>query len=626
MAASTLPARRRRRPRRGSLARPVNGRLYRASFLVVALPLLLLAFTVRAPDPLAKPALPGAFDTASALTLARDLANQYPDRAPGSAGAAGAAEWFAEQMRPYGLQTTATTWEDRVPGLGRVELRNLEAVVPGQSPDTIVVMAHRDDIGTGPGADDNASGTAALIELARAYAQPAGGVGVQSARRIVFLSTDGGAFGGLGAAHFVQTTHDRIVAVVNLDSIAGNGVPRLELAGNRPRSPNATLVATAVARIAEQTGKPPHHVGVLGQLIDLGFPLTLYEQGPFVGAGIPAVTVTTGGERPPSAFGDTAGRLDPATLGQLGLAAEQLLGSLDQGLALPTSAPSYVWFGGRAVQGWAIELLLISLLVPYAVAIVDLYALCRRHRVPFGPAVGALRSRLLFWLFAGAVFTCFRMLGAWPQGVDVPPNPATTIAGNWPVTALLGLAAVLLTGWAFTRPRLAPRRPIDPEEQLAGSVVALAALLVVALLVAATNPFALLFVLPALHVWLWLPQIRIARTPVRLALFALGLCGPLIVLVSLAVRFGLGFDAPWYLLELVGIGYVKTLPFLIALAGTAAAAQLAMVAGGRYAPYPRAGERGPRGPFRAFVRAVVLSFRGRRPVGPQEPADLYRAR
>ena len=59
-----------------------------------------------------------------------------------------------------------------MPGLGRVRLRNIAAVAPGQSPDVIVVMAHRDDIGTGPGANDNASGTAALIELARAYAQP----------------------------------------------------------------------------------------------------------------------------------------------------------------------------------------------------------------------------------------------------------------------------------------------------------------------------------------------------------------------------------------------------------------------------------------------------------------------
>ncbi len=124
--------------------------------------------------PLAKPALPGSFDTSSAVALAQDLTTQYPDRAPGSIGAKGAADWFIDQLPPqlYGLKLTRSSWTQNVAGLGRVRLRNIAAVAPGQSPDVIVVMAHRDDVGTGPGANDNASGTAALIELARSFAQP----------------------------------------------------------------------------------------------------------------------------------------------------------------------------------------------------------------------------------------------------------------------------------------------------------------------------------------------------------------------------------------------------------------------------------------------------------------------
>jgi hypothetical protein len=153
---------------------------------------------------------------------------------------------------------------------------------------------------------------------------------------------------------------------------------------------------------------------------------------------------------------------------------------------------------------------------------------------------------------------------------------------------------------------------VTAEEELAGYTVALVALLVLAILVAATNAFALIFVLPALHVWLWLPQLRIARPPVRLALFVLGLAGPALLVLSIAWRFGLGFDAPWYLLELVGIGYVSPLAFFLVLAAAAAAAQLAMNAAGRYAPYPDASERGPRGPVRELVRALVLGARARR--------------
>ena len=414
----------------------------------------------------------------------------------------------------------------------------------------------------------------------------------------MFLSTDGGAFGGLGAAHFIKFSpyRRRIVAVINLDAIAGPGKPRLELAGDRPRSPSPKLVATAVARIDDQTGSPPRHPGFFGQLIDLGFPFTLYEQGPFVAAGVPAVTLTTGGDRPPPAFGDSAGRLNRGRLAEMGRAAQELLGSLNQGVELAPKTTSYVWVGGRIVRGWAIELVLIALLVPFLVAIVDLYALCRRYRVEFMPAVLALRSRLAFWFFAGLVFTCFRLLGAWPTGPPRPPNPATRVAGDWPVIALIALVIVLGCGWLIARHRLVVRRPITPEEQLSGHVVALVALAVVGLLVVATNPFALVFVLPSLHVWLWLPQLRIARPPVRLALFVAGLAGPAIVVGSLALRFGLGFDAPWYLLELVGLRYVKAPAVVIALAGAAAAAQLATAAAGRYAPYPNADERGPRGP------------------------------
>ena len=174
----------------------------------------------------------------------------------------------------------------------------------------------------------------------------------------------------------------------------------------------------------------------------------------------------------------------------------------------------------------------------------------------------------------------------------------------------------------MTRPRLAVRRRVTAEEQLSGHVVALVALAIVGLLVVATNPFALLFVLPALHLWLWLPQIRIARPPVRIALFLAGLAGPAIVVCSLAWRFDLGLDAPWYLLELVAVRYIGTPAVLITLAGAAAASQLAAAAAGRYAPYPTASERGPRGPVRELVRAVVLAQRARRRAAAQRRRSL----
>jgi hypothetical protein len=623
MTANLRPAPR-RRPRRGSLERPVNGRLYRTAFVVVALPLLILAFSVTRPAPLAAPLLPPNFDGTATATLAGEFAKLYPDREPGSAGSLGAARWFREGLRPYGLPVSADTWYETIPGAGRVRLQNLWAVAAGQSSDAIVVMAHRDDLGVGPGANDDASGTAALVELARGYAQASTPAAqqVRPAHTIVFLSTDGGAFGGLGAARFAARPPFHIVATVNLTAIAGAGAPRIVIAGDRARSPAATLVETASKRILEQSGTRPRHAGFVSQLIDLGFPITLSEQGPFVARGIPAVTLTTDGERPPAGFTDRATALRAGSLGTMGRSAQELIGSLDSGVDLGPGTTSFVWAGDRIIRGWAVELLLVALLVPCFVGAVDLFAHCRRRRISLLPAVRSLRTRLAFWLFVALAFAAFGTLGAWPTGARRPPNPATGVAGNWPVLALFALGLVGLAAWAVARQRLVPRRPVGSDERLAGETVALLALCIVSLLVLATNPFGLLFILPALHAWLWLPQVRSGKPPARAIFFVAGLAGPLLVLGSLAARFGLGFDAPWYLLVLVALGIIKLPAIAITLGGVACAAQLAAVAAGRYAPYPDAQDRAARGPLRELVRRIILAFRARRRLADQRRAVL----
>jgi Peptidase family M28 len=608
MAASPPPVSR-RRARRGSLERPVDARLYRAAFLAAVLPLLVLAFSIVRPAPLPPPLLPPNFDGAATRALAADLADHYPDRAPGTAGSLQAASWFRDQMRQYDLPVSSDAWRETVPGLGRVGLENIWAVAPGRSRQAIVVMAHRDDTGDGPGANDDASGTAALVELARGYALAAAPRGVRSGHTIVFLSTDGGAFGGLGALRFASRPPFHVVATIDLAAIGGGGRARVEIAGDEPRSPAASLVATVARRLQEQTGVAPERASVAAQLVDLGFPFTLYEQGPFVARGIPAVTITTGGARPPVAFTDRSRALSVVRLAEVGRATQQLVGSLDQGLELAQGTTTFVWAGSRFVRGWAIELLLFSLVVPYVVAVVDLFAHTRRRRIPLLPAIRSLRSRLGYWLFVGAAFYALRALGAWPAGPARPPNPATLAAGDWPVLSLVVLAAIALAGWLVARQRLVPRRPVTAEERLAGDTSALLGFGVVALLVLATNPYALVVFLPALHAWLWLPQVRARRPGAAPLLLVIGLAGPALIVLSLATRFGLGLDAPWYLAELAALGYVHVPAVAITLAGAACAAQLAAVTARRYAPYA---EGATLGPLRRSVRAIVLATRSRR--------------
>jgi hypothetical protein len=605
---------RRRRPRRSTLERPVNARTYRGTWLLVGLPLLVAAFSVSRPAALPAPAIPPTFDGAVALELATELATRFPDRSPGSPGAADAARWMGERFELHGLEARPRTFEAELPGPGRTRLTNLVAVVPGRSDATIVVSAHRDNVGTGRGASDNASGSAALVELARTYSRAVEGrEPVVPTHRIVFLSTDGGAFGGVGAMHFAEDPayRDSLVAVVNLDTLATAAPPRLVLAGDRPRSPPATLVHTAAARILEQTGDHARHPNAFLQILDLGFPFSLHEQAPFLARGIPAITITTGGERPPSTLWDSPDRLDGERLAALGRSAQQLLVSLDDGVDVPAAARTYVYFGPRALPGWAVELVLIAAVLPFLVATVDLFARCRRHRIRLAPALRSYRSRLAFWFAVAVLFAIFGLLGAWPAGIDRPPPPEDA-ALSWPLAALALLTVPLAVAWLVTRERLLPRRPVAAAEELAGTTAALLVLGVLALLVIATNTFALVFLLPSLHAWLWLPHVRERGAWARFGVLAAGFAGPVVLLASLATRFGAGLDAPWYLLSLVTLGYVDTTVVVLALVWLAAAGQASAIAARRYAPYPGVAERPPRGPIREVVRRTVLAARARR--------------
>ena len=610
----------RRRPRPGSLQRPVNARAYRGTALLVAIPLLITAFTITRPESLPPPTFPAAFDEIGATQSARELATQFPNRTPGSPTAADAADWVAERLASFGFRVQRDRFRAQVPEEGRVGLQNVIAVSPGRSPDVLVVMAHRDNLGTtGQGANDNASGTGALLELARGYglrAAPAPGQARAPAgptHTIVFLSSDAGAYGGLGATRFLETSpyRRRVSAAVNLVAIGGDDTVRLELTADRPRSPDATLVETAAARIRQRTGAEPRRTTAAGQLIDLAFPFSLYEQAPLVGEGIPALSLTTADLRPPRPEADTLDRLNDARVGQIGRVAEALLGSLDEGVALSRDTSTYLYLGSRIIQGWAVKLVLISALLPFLLAVVDLFARCRRRRIPLSPALRSYRTRLGFWLWVGLAFGFLALVGAWPQ-VDRPPPPDTSLAGDWPLVTLILFGAFVFASWLVGRERLLPRRPVSVEEELAGQTAALLVLAVLALLTLATNAFALIFLLPSLHAWLWLPQVRHGAPWLRAGVLAAGFAGPVILLGSFAWRFGLGVDAPWYVLELVAIGYVPFPAIVIALGWFAAAGQLTAIAAGRYAPYPGARERPPRGPVRQLVGRLLALVLGRR--------------
>jgi Zn-dependent M28 family amino/carboxypeptidase len=114
----------------------------------------------------------------------------------------------------------------------RATVNNVLAYLPGKTDEYVIIGAHYDHLGHGyydslapsligqihPGADDNASGTAGVLELARLLAPKKG----QLQRGILFMSFAGEELGLLGSAEWVKEPTlplGKAVAMLNMDMI-----------------------------------------------------------------------------------------------------------------------------------------------------------------------------------------------------------------------------------------------------------------------------------------------------------------------------------------------------------------------------------------------------------------------
>jgi hypothetical protein len=195
---------------------------------------------------------PGALpaqSTVEAIDLLNDVrflaSDDLGGRLIGSPGADTAARFLARRFRQVGLVAPPGGWlqsftvAPEAPaaahtGLGGATGKNVIGVLPGKDPELrneiVIVGAHYDHLGLGyywaldpdsagavhNGADDNASGTAALIHIARRLA-PA-----PPARTVVFIAFSGEEPGLLGSAHYVRQPLfplARTSAMVNLDMV-----------------------------------------------------------------------------------------------------------------------------------------------------------------------------------------------------------------------------------------------------------------------------------------------------------------------------------------------------------------------------------------------------------------------
>jgi hypothetical protein len=183
------------------------------------------------PDPIIE-AMVGAVSTSSLQTLANALVTNggYGTRRADTAGGVAAAEYIHGVFESYGISGLDLGYEDIDEG-SDVFSDNVVAEIPGSvNPQDIIILgAHYDSVcgswispcngdpdSSAPGADDNATGTAAVLEAARVLS------GYEFENTIRFVTFSAEEFVLVGSQYHADEaarTGENIVAMINIDMI-----------------------------------------------------------------------------------------------------------------------------------------------------------------------------------------------------------------------------------------------------------------------------------------------------------------------------------------------------------------------------------------------------------------------
>ena len=189
-------------------------------------------------------ALPPVFSKDRMMETVRFLTSEKMEgRGFGSRGLERAGDFVASKFQEAGLKPAGDTkesffqtWEDRGGETDqKTFVRNIVGVIPGQDEtannQTIVIGAHYDHLGLGwpegrkehlgqihPGADDNASGIAVLLELAKVL-----GKTLKPDRSVVFVAFTGEEAGRRGSKYYISHQQadgaKQCIGMINLDTV-----------------------------------------------------------------------------------------------------------------------------------------------------------------------------------------------------------------------------------------------------------------------------------------------------------------------------------------------------------------------------------------------------------------------
>jgi hypothetical protein len=554
--------------------------------LLVPLVALLTLYQPAAPLP---PATPLQFSGVAAANLTGRVATAERDAGgpccdAGSPGEIAAADWVAASLRTFDPTPRRILFATNLPWQSQpVPMTDVVAYRPGRTRGIVAVVVHRD----GDSASDLA-GTAILVELGKVLAA------VPRDRGIALISTDGGLTGGQGAAAIATRWPEagRIVAAIVIDGAAGRARAPLRIVTrpSTPRGVSPTLYAATRNAVSQWYGSAARIPGWYDQLSGYGVPYAPGEQGTLLAHGISALTLTAGRGQQVAALS----ALDPSQLGRVGTTVANLVAELNSAPTIERDGSPVLLLSGKVMRGWLAQASMAVLLAPFIACVLDLVARLRRRRVPIAPGVAAFGLRAAAWL---VTLTAMWVLAAAPgrllSGIAIAPLPGHT--GATTLGILIAASAGLLF-WRFvSRPRLVRIAAGTGEERTAGLAGGLIGLALAGLVLTAVNPFALIVILPAAHVWLYLPAAARAGRRVLLAVYLAGLVGPAALVWELWTAQGLGSATARALVEMTASGYLAPAESICFALAAASAAQFGALVAGRYSnPHAPSGGSGRR--------------------------------
>ena len=563
---------------------PLHALLLGVSLLVPLVALLTL-YQPAAPLP---PNPPLQFNGATAANLTGRLATAERDSGgvccdAGSAAELAAADWVAANLKPFDPNPRRIQFATNLPWQSQpVPMIDVVAYRPGRSRQIVAVIVHRDG-----GSPSDLAGTGLLVELSKVLTK------LPRDRGLALVSTDGGLTGGQGAAALARLwpPAPRIVAAVVIDQAAARpGTPlRIVTRPGTPRGVSPTLYAAARQAVTTWYGSAPRIPGPYDQLTGYGVPYAPGEQGTLLGHSIAALTLTAGRghtvEGPLSA-------LNTGQLGRVGTTVANLVAELDATPTIERDESPVLLLSGKVMRGWLAEASMAILLAPFIACVLDLVARLRRLRVAIAPGLVAFGWRAAAWFVTlGAMWLLAAAPGRLLPGIAIAPLPGKT--GVSTTGFLIAVCAGLLFWLFVSRPRLVRLERVSGEERIGGLAAGLVGLSLAGLLLTAVNPFALVVLLPAAHIWLWLPSAARAGRKTLLAVYIAGMIGPAGLVFELWTAQGLGTSTPQALVAMTSSGYLSPAVTACFALAAAAAAQLGALVAGRYAhPHaPVSGER-----------------------------------